>query len=238
MDKKHKHMVDCMVCGAPLTYFAEDQPLTCVYCGQEGHANATCPEGHHVCDACHAADALEVILQTCLTATETDMLALMDRILSHPSIPMHGPEYHGLAAGVVLATYRNLGGGVTPGMLETGIRRGTNAMGGACGFTGACGAVTGIGAAFSLILDANPLKPVERQHVMRAVSIIAAATADVLGARCCRRDTWVSLRKAAELSRDTLPIPLQADVDIGCEQQERNAQCIGEDCPLMRSETT
>jgi len=73
---------------------------------------------------------------------------------------------------------------------------------------------------------------------MRAVSIIAAATADVLGARCCRRDTWVSLRKAAELSRDTLPIPLQADVDIGCEQQERNAQCIGEDCPLMRSETT
>ncbi len=228
-----EHMADCMVCGVPLTYFREDRLLTCAYCGREEQANAACEAGHYVCDACHAADALAVILQTCLATGETDMFALMDRILSHPSIPVHGPEYHGLAAGVVLATYRNLGGAVTPAMIETGIRRGGRAMGGACGFTGACGAVTGIGVAFSLILDANPLKPVERQHVMRAVGEIAAVTADIQAARCCRRDTWVALGKAAELSGKLLPVPLRADADIGCAQQDRNAECIGERCPLM-----
>ncbi len=230
-----KHTVDCMVCGAPLTYFTEDRALTCACCGREGQANAACEAGHYVCDGCHAADALEIVLQTCLTTEETDMFVLMDRIRSHPNIPLHGPQYHGLAAGVVLATYRNLGGEVSPGTIETGIRRGSAPMGGACGFTGACGSVIGIGVAFSLILDANPLKPVERQHVMRAVSEIAAATAEVRGARCCRRDTWVALRKAAELSAGLLPIPLRAEADIGCAQQKENAQCIGEECPLMQS---
>jgi 7,8-dihydro-6-hydroxymethylpterin dimethyltransferase len=233
MSEENKRMVDCMVCGTPLVYFSEDRLLACAYCGRNSRANAACEQGHYVCDGCHAADALEVILQSCLATGETDMFVLMDRIAAHPSIPLHGPEYHGLAAGVVLSTYRNLGGTVTPGMIETGISRGGKAMGGACGFTGACGAVTGIGVAFSLILDANPLKPVERQHIMRAVSEIAAATADILGARCCRRDTWVALKKGAELSATLLPIPLQAGADIGCAQQVRNAECIGERCPLV-----
>jgi len=222
-----------MVCGERLVYFSEDRELTCVYCGCAGHANAACEDGHHVCDACHAADALELIVQTCLSTGETDMAVLMDRICTHPGVPVHGPEYHGMAAGIVLATYRNLGGKVTPEMIETGIRRGGRAMGGACGLTGACGAVTGIGVAFSLILDASPLKPFSRQLVMGAVSELAAATADILGARCCRRDTWVALRKAAKLSEGLLPSALHANADIGCSQQDRNAECIGDRCPLV-----
>ena len=229
---RDRQMTDCMVCGAPLTYLAEERVRTCVYCGRQDHANAVCEAGHYVCDACHGAGALAVIEHLCRTTEETDMLSLMQLIRTHPSIPMHGPEYHGLVPGVILATYRNLGGRATPGMLETGIRRGRKIMGGACAFAGSCGAASGVGIAFSLMLDANPLKPAERHLVMRCVNEVAAAIADVRAARCCQRDVWIALSKAAELSADALPIALRADADIVCAQQKQNAQCIGNACPL------
>lgn len=228
-----KHTTGCMVCGLPLTYPEEDREHACAYCGCHGHANALCEAGHYVCDACHAADALVVIERLCRTTAETDLLALAQVIRTHPRIPMHGPEYHGLVSGVVLATYRNLGGRVTQGMLEAGIRRGGSVMGGACGFGGLCGAAFGVGIAFSLILDANPLKAAERQGVMRAVSVVAAAIADVRGARCCQRDAWIALGKAADLSADLLPVVLRAEADIACTQQEQNPHCIGRRCPLL-----
>jgi 7,8-dihydro-6-hydroxymethylpterin dimethyltransferase len=222
----------CMVCGRPLTYLEEDRAQACVYCGNRGHANAVCESGHYVCDVCHAAGALAVIEHLCRTTKETDLLALMRHIRTHPNLPMHGPEHHSLVPGVILATYRNLGGRVTPGMLDAGLQRGGRVMGGACAFLGSCGAAAGVGIAFSLILDANPLKPAERQRVMRAVNEVAGAIADVRAARCCQRDAWIALRKAAELSSDLLPITLHADAASACAQQAQNPQCIGSACPL------
>ena len=227
-----RRMSDCMFCGAPLIYLAEDREHTCMYCGGQNYANAVCEEGHYVCDVCHAAGAMAVIEHLCRTTEETDMLALMRLIRSHPNIPVHGPEHHGLVPGVILATYRNLGGCITDAMLETGIRRGGKLMGGACAFTGSCGAASGVGVAFSLILDANPFKPVERQRVMRAANDVATAIANVQAARCCQRDVWIALRTAADLSSRVLPISLRADADIVCSQQEQNPHCIGTSCPL------
>ena len=232
---REKHMTGCMACGAPLEYLAEDLERECIYCEHGGRANAVCTAGHYVCDDCHAADAVGVVERLCRTTEETDMLALMRLIRTHPSIPVHGPEHHGIVPGVILATYRNLGGQVTRGMLETGIRRGSRVMGGACAFSGSCGAASGVGVAFSLILDANPLKPVERQRVMRAVSEVASAIADVQAARCCQRDTWIALKRAAEVSADVLPIALRAEADIACTQRTQNPQCLGESCPLFAS---
>ncbi len=132
-----RHMSDCMVCGTPLVYRSEGSMQACFYCGREENANAVCEAGHFVCDTCHAAGAVVVIEHLCRITEETDMLALMQTIRKHPSVPMHGPEYHGLVPGVILATYRNLGGVLPPGYLETGIQRGAKVMGGSCAFT--CG---------------------------------------------------------------------------------------------------
>lgn len=227
-----RRMSDCMVCGAPLVYLRADREETCAFCGANGNANATCEEGHFVCDICHAAGALAVIGHLCATTDKTDMIALMQMIRRHPSVPMHGPEHHGLVPGVILATYRNLGGAVTREMLDTGIRRGARIMGGACAFAGNCGAASGVAVAFSLLLDANPLTPEPRQRVMQINIEIASAIATVRAARCCQRDVWIALTKAAELSSEWLPIPLRAETPVRCRQFPMNQDCLVRECPL------
>jgi len=227
-----RHTGDCMVCGKPLVYAREETPRACEYCGEVGPANAVCRSGHFVCDACHTAGALGVIERVCLSTAETDMVALMQVIRRHPGIPMHGPEHHGLVPGVILATCRNLGGNVTDEMIRAGIQRGARVMGGACAFTGSCGAASGVGVAFSMLLDANPLRPKERQQVMQAVNAVATAIADQPAARCCQRDVWLALVKTAQLSRDLLGLPLRADAPIRCGQFAMNEDCLTMACPL------
>ncbi|MFH0728108.1 MAG: DUF5714 domain-containing protein, partial [Pseudomonadota bacterium] len=51
-------------------------------------------------------------------------------------------------------------------------------------------------------------------------------------ARCCQRDSWLALTKAVTLSRRYLPISLEANLPMNCEQRHRNKECMGATCPL------
>ncbi|BCA80818.1 DUF5714 domain-containing protein [Desulfuromonas sp. AOP6] len=230
-----KYGSGCMVCGAPLDYFPQERPATCTYCGQNFAANASCMHGHFVCDGCHSQDALQVIEQICLESRETDLLALFDRIRRHPAIPTHGPEHHALVPAVILTTFGNLGGPISPDQIRAGIQRGSKVIGGSCAFLGACGAATGVGVAFSLLLEANPLKGVQRQQVQQLTQEVLSRIASLNAPRCCRRDGWVALKAAAELSGPLLSIPLRAEAVIGCHQQADNRECIGTSCPLHQN---
>jgi MoaA/NifB/PqqE/SkfB family radical SAM enzyme/SAM-dependent methyltransferase len=223
----------CMVCGKPLAYSTRETEQACVYCGEAGMANATCEDGHFVCDRCHAEDALTVITHLCLTAKETDMIALMAAIRRHPKVPIHGPEHHALVPGVILSTFRNLGGDVSGETIRTGIQRGSTIAGGHCAFMGVCGAAVGAGIALSLLLEANPVRGRERKMVQTAVQQILADIGDLEAARCCQRDVWLALRKTAALSADLLPVRLRADADLVCRQQAKNAECMGKTCPVL-----
>jgi hypothetical protein len=227
-----RHTSDCMVCGAPLTYLESERLIECSYCGRSLSANAVCANGHFVCDACHTRDELALIEQVCLSTHETDMIALMAQIRRHPSVPVHGPGHHALVPGVILSTYRNLGGELSDVLIRTGIRRGAQVAGGACGFFGICGAATGVGIGFSIILQANPLKPAARQIVQTVTQRVLERIASLEAARCCQRDCWLALRTAAELSAQYLPIPLRAEASLLCWQSDRNAECITDRCPL------
>jgi hypothetical protein len=88
----------------------------------------------------------------------------------------------------------------------------------------------GVGTAFSLILDANPLKPEERKQVQQAVQKVLEEIAKLRAARCCQRDCWIALVKAAELSETLLPIALKADHRLICAQQHLNRECLGKAC--------
>ncbi len=167
----------CLLCGAPLHYVLEETPAHCVYCHTEQTTNVRCQQGHFVCDACHSRDALAVIEHLLTTTRETDMLALLEEIRNHPAVPRHGPEHHSLVPGIILAAYRNSGGPVTPAMLQTALRRGKSIAGGACAYLGVCGAAAGVGAAFSLLLDANPVKPQERQAIKQITLAALQASA-------------------------------------------------------------
>ncbi|MBN2232127.1 MAG: hypothetical protein JW781_04800, partial [Deltaproteobacteria bacterium] len=51
-------------------------------------------------------------------------------------------------------------------------------------------------------------------------------------ARCCQRDCWLALRRAAALSTDLLPVPLKAGMPLTCRQYRANPSCMGKECPL------
>jgi 7,8-dihydro-6-hydroxymethylpterin dimethyltransferase len=223
----------CMLCSKPLQYKDSEQLRRCVFCDAEKMSHAACEQGHFVCDKCHAADALEVVRATCLASGETDMIALMKRIRAHEAINVHGPEHHALVPALIVTTYRNIGGEATNADIETAISRGASVPGGACGLFGSCGAAQGVGIGFGILLKSSPVKAAKRQLVLSATATVLKRLAAYEAARCCQRDCYLSLKAAAELSHEMLPIPLQADEEYPCRQRHLNKECLGYMCPCF-----
>lgn len=222
----------CLVCGQPVHYLAAEVRQACAFCGGVFMAPVQCAAGHFVCDACHTRDAEAFLEHICTTTTKTDLIALLQEIRRHPAIPLHGPEHHLMVPGIILATYRNLGGQVPRTMLQTALRRGKTVPGGYCAYTGGCGAALGVGIAFSLILRASPVKARERQQVQQVIQAVIQAQARFAAARCCQRDSWLALKTAAALSKTYLSISLPADAPLRCQQVHLNQECLGQSCPL------
>jgi len=222
----------CMACGKEIGYLAHEREVACHYCGGVKKTNAVCVEGHYICDACHQQDGLSAIRLLCAETKEQDMLVLLGTIRRHPAIPLHGPEHHAMVPGIILATYRNLGGAISREAILTGIERGSKVPGGVCGFWGNCGAAAGVGIAFSVLLEATPLTPKARQQVQEITSRVLGEIALTQGARCCQRETVTALREAALLSHRLLPVSLLAEADFVCQQFSANRECIGGQCPL------
>jgi len=163
------------------------------------------------------------------------MIALLKTIRNHPVFPMHGPDHHALVPAVILSVYKNLGGDISDQDILTGIDRGNNIPGGACSFLGVCGAATGVGIAFSIIVNANPYKGKERQLVQKATKKVLEEIARYEAPRCCRRECWTALKAAAGLSKSYLAIRLPAEGNFRCTQSNLNKECIGSKCPLHPS---
>ena len=229
---EHVPETGCLICGEPLVYETVPSERTCVKCGRSEPATSLCRNGHYVCDLCHLGDPIEIARKVCTTSSETDMLRLMKDIRAHDRFPMHGPEHHGLVPGVILATYRNLGGPVGKDEILTGIQRGILIPGGACAYMGSCGAATGVGIAFSIILEATPLTPASRKKVQGLVGEIIQVLSQREAARCCQRECYLSFTLAAQRSGELLGLSLVADAPFPCTQHALNNECIKAACPL------
>lgn len=222
----------CMVCGAPLHYHATDETMTCHLCGQRQPANASCEKGHFVCDGCHRADAVNILKQVCRNGEERDAVRLMQVARVHPNFPVHGPEHHALVPAVILAALRNSGVPVSEEQIHDGIRRGQSVAGGACAFLGVCGAAIGVGIAFSVLSGANPYLAEKRQQVQQVTHEVLAEICALKAPRCCQRDAWLALKKAAVLLQEKMGIRLTTEHRIHCRQFSENRECIGKRCPL------
>ncbi len=229
-----RHQAGCMACGRELTYLRHEETHPCHYCGGMHKTSAICVRGHYICDDCHQEDALSAIRVLCCETREEDMLALLARIRRHPAVPMHGPEHHAMVPGIILATFRNRGGNISREAILTGIARGSKVPGGVCGFWGSCGAATGVGIAFSILLDATPLTASQRQLAQEISSRVLGEIAHIQGARCCQREAVIALREAALISQSLLPVPLLAETEFSCRQSAANRECIHNRCPLWQ----
>ncbi|WP_027358475.1 radical SAM protein [Desulforegula conservatrix] len=229
-----RHMAGCMVCGEVLYYsvgFMKES--ACSYCGKKEHSSVTCRNGHFVCDSCHAADGLDFIRRYLTSTDEKDLVLMFDTIKSHKSIPMHGPEHHALVAGIIVAAYLNTVARKDESMILEAVERASKIAGGSCGYSGVCGAASGAGTGFAIILGSSPVNPSGRKAVQSIVHEILGEIASFEAARCCQRDGWIALKKSAEISQKFLNVTLLADHVISCKQCGDNQECISDKCPLF-----
>ena len=223
---------NCLLCGEELVYFDAVRQMECVVCHQMFESNVCCERGHYICDACHASDAVGVIVETCLHTASRNPIEIMVSLMEQPCVHMHGPEHHVLVGAALLAAYRNCGGKIDlPQALEEMARRGQQVPGGACGFWGCCGAAVSAGIFVSLLTEATPLKTEEWGLANRMTAAALEAIGSLGGPRCCKRDSFTAACTAVAFVKEHLGISMELPEEIRCEFSHLNAQCIGSRCP-------
>jgi hypothetical protein len=225
-------LTDCGVCGAPLVYGAESVLRVCALCGEEQTTMIWCPEGHFVCDACHGAAATDVVRRVLATTTSCDATAILEQVMAHPALPMHGPEHHAIVPGVIISAARNAGAFIPDGAIETVFTRAAKVPGGWCGYYGTCGAAVGVGIAVSVLTGATPLNGEQRSLALAATSQALAGMIDEQP-RCCKRASRIAVKVAVGYLREHLDIDLPTGDHMRCTFTARNRQCARERCPFF-----
>jgi hypothetical protein len=223
---------NCGVCGKPLIYSTEEVAARCDVCGLDFPALIVCPEGHYVCDACHSRRALETLKDILDNTTGGDPVELMETILSHPDIPMHGPEHHAILPAVIVAAVQNAGYEVPKDGVSKAIQRGAKLPGGWCGSYGACGGGVGVGIAVSVLTEATPLTGRERGLANAATAYALGEIVDD-GPRCCKRMLRKGLEAAVAFLREEMNITLVTSQPKPCRFVARNTECVREQCPYF-----
>ncbi len=223
-------MENCAVCGTELLHNSTPVTTECAYCGVEEKTLIYCPDGHYVCDSCHRRDAVEMAATMLHVSTSTSPNGLLEMLMSHPSVPMHGPEHHSFVPAVLVTAALNTGHPVPEGAVEEAIRRGSKIPGGWCGYYGVCGAGAGVGIAVSILTGATPVKGYERGLANEATSLALAKVADGYP-RCCKRAARKALEIGIAYMGDHLGIVLEGGSSPVCTYFTRNAECPEEECP-------
>ena len=224
-----KYKEQCGVCNAPLTYQPEAVSLQCTTCGTTHDTNIFCPEKHYICDACHKRETVAVLREVVETSRSRDPVEMFEAVVSHPSVPMHGPEHHAIVPAVIIAAVRNAGYSVPRKAIEQAITRGSKVPGGWCGLHGACGAAIGAGTAMSVLTEATPLTGRDRSLAMEATSLALDRMLDE-HPRCCKRAGRKALEAAIDFLRDRMGITLEAGESLPCRYPDRNKECVKTEC--------
>lgn len=232
------HGSGCLICGDELHYFNKFETLTCFYCSATKESNASCRNGHYVCDSCHNGSANDLIQRCCSRAGSVFPLSMAMTLMKNPLVKMHGPEHHFLVAAVLLAAFctaTNAAEGAAADMVAEARQRAEEVKGGFCGFQGACGAAIGTGIFMSLVTGATPLSDRERKIANLITADCLRAIAENGGARCCKRETIRSIITAVEFVRLELGVELPREPSPVCEFTSRNRECLLERCAFHGS---
>jgi hypothetical protein len=221
---------NCGVCARPLVYATESIIKACTLCGKEERTNIYCPSGHYVCDTCHSKAALEVLKQILATSKATDPTTILEQVISHPSVPMHGPEHHVIVPAAIVAAVGNSGYQLPEGAVDKAIERASKVPGGWCGLYGDCGAAVGAGIAVSVITGATPLTGKTRTLALAATSQALSRMLDEQP-RCCKKASRMAIQSTVDFLRENLGINLPQTGKVRCAYPLRNKECAQQKCP-------
>lgn len=204
--------------------------MACSICGKEKAANASCVDGHFVCDDCHSGGGAD-ILSFLMKSEEKDPVALFLQVCALKSVHMHGPEHHSILPCVLVTAYHNNGGDIDfKECLSEAWKRGKKVPGGACGFLGACGAAVGAGIFISIPCEATPLTG-DVWHIPQMMTMECLKNLTELGGpRCCKRTGRQSIETAAKFVKERYGIEMPLSRPV-CSFSGRNRECLREGCP-------
>jgi diguanylate cyclase (GGDEF)-like protein len=204
------HEQGCPKCGASMHFMDKPASMKCDVCKKSRVTVVVCDNGHYVCDSCQNKRISTIIKNICLSTKETDMTLLLDDIIIKAGIGSCSPAYHLAVPGIVLATYRNLGGILSDDQLKSGFDRARLIPYGSCGFSGICAASAGVGIALSIILEASPDKTAEKNLLIKVTGQINDRLSNAYCQTSCYRNVIEAITELAKISEQILPFRLKA----------------------------
>lgn len=229
------YLTNCVICGQPLVYATEPKVSKCDNCGHEEDALIFCAAGHYICDFCHSKEALEVLRQFLDTTNSNDPACILEQVMAHSAVPMHGPEHHSIVPGVIITAARNAGYRCPDGAIDNALQRAIKVPAGWCGSYGVCGAAVGVGIAVSILTSATPLTGGPRSLALGATSFTLARMLDEQP-RCCKRAARLAVAAAVDYLAEHLGIQLPATRKTICTYISQNEECPRTRCPYYDSD--
>lgn len=214
----------CLLCGKELVRLDRPKQLACALCGVRGPADSRCKDGHHVCEACDASPAADVIERACAASEERDPVALALRLLRHPALQRRSADHDLLVTAVLVATWSNATGEPARRAERVAETRRRATAPRAAGGAAAAGAFASI---------AGEASGADAALAERITDRVRAIVGDADAGRCCKRESLLSVLAAAKLAREHLQVDLPAQ-GIGCETSGRSKDCEGSGCPFNR----
>lgn len=229
--KREDNYTGCTICGKPLIYDLQLGNRTCAICNKKFLSNATCLDGHFVCDNCHGSGT-DILISVLVNSQEKSPFKLLNKVFKLPGIHMHGPEHHLIVPCVLLTVFYNNGGEINlEKALGEAMRRGKQVIGGICGFWGVCGAAVGTGIYASIVTGSNPLNASKWHIPQQLTSQTMLKIAEVGGPRCCKRTSFIAISEAIKFTKEKLGLEIP-DNSIKCAFFTRNKECLKARCPF------
>lgn len=162
-------------------------------------------------------------------------IEIVEKIMREDFINIHGPEHHFLDGAAFLVAYNNAGGNIDLDYCLDELAKRTVKMPGAmCGYWGICGSLASVGAALSVIHGTGPLSTDEfYKHNMEYTAKVLSDMSKIGGARCCKRNAFLSLKRAVEFVKEKYGIEMETE-KIECEFSPLNKQCLKNKCPFYK----
>ena len=183
--------------------------------------------------------SVDPVAALCLADTSRNPIEILEKLMSQPDCPMHGPTHHVLVGAALLTAYNNSLPDSSKLDLKEALaemrERGEQVPGGACGYMGACGASISTGIFLSIVTRNTPFSTDTWRLCNLCTARALEQVAENGGPRCCKRDSYLSILTTIDFVKENLGVEM-VKPEVHCTRSQINEQCIGKKCPFSPQE--
>lgn len=178
-------------------------------------------------------DKFNLIKRDIVDYTSKNPVTIVKEMMCKDYINIHGPEHHFLDGAAFATAMKNAGGNFSlDEVLNELENRAAKMPGAMCAYWGICGSTASVAAVLSIIHKTSPLSTDDYyKDNMAFTSAVLSKMSKIGGARCCKRNAFLSISYGVKFVKEKYGIEMETD-DIICEFSKKNKQCLGNKCPF------